>query len=63
LELNGIMLKLLDTHMDVLLISALGGFFLFGVGYMVTQDLIRDQDRYNTCIEAGKQYISGSCVE
>jgi site-specific DNA-methyltransferase (adenine-specific) len=27
------------------------------------EDRIRNQDRYNTCVEAGKQYISGSCVE
>ncbi len=63
MELNGIMLNLLDNHMDVLLIVALCGLFLFGFGYMVTQDEIRSQDRYNTCIEAGKQYISGNCME
>lgn len=57
------MLKLLDNHMDVLLIVTLCGLFVFGVGYMITQDTIRSQARYNTCIEAGKQYISGSCVE
>jgi hypothetical protein len=57
------MLNLLDNHMDVLLIVALCGLFLFGVGYMITQDEIRDQDRYNICIEAGKQYISGNCME
>jgi len=57
------MLEFLDNHTDVLVIAALGGFFLFGVGYMATQDMIQSQDRYNTCIEAGKQYISGSCVE
>ena len=57
------MLKLLDNHMDAILIVAFGGLVLFGVGYMITQETIRDQARYNTCIEAGKQYISGSCVE
>jgi hypothetical protein len=49
--------------MDAILAFAAGGFFLVGIGYMVTQETIRDQARYNTCIEAGKQYISGSCVE
>lgn len=57
------MLKLLDNHMDAILVVAAGVLFLFGIGYMVTQETIRDQARYNTCIEAGKQYISGSCVE
>ena len=57
------MLKLLDNHMDVILIVALGGFFLFGVGYMITQDTIQSQARYTTCIEAGNQYIQGSCVK
>ena len=57
------MLKLLDNHMDAILAFAAGGLILFGIGYMVTQETIRDQARYNTCIEAGKQYISGSCVE
>lgn len=57
------MLELLDNHLPTILIVALGGFFLFGVGYMITQSEIQSQFRYTTCIEAGKQYIHGSCVK
>lgn len=57
------MLKLLDNHLPTILMVALGGLFLFGVGYMMHQDQIQSQARYTTCIEAGKQYIYGSCVK
>lgn len=57
------MLKLLDNHLTTILLVALAGFFLFGMGYMINQDTKRTEARYAICIEAGKQYIQGSCVE
>lgn len=57
------MLEILDNHLSAILMVVLGGFFLFGVGYMINQDQIQSQARYTTCVEAGKQYIQGSCVK
>ena len=44
-------------------------FFVFmlvlfiGSGYMIQQDMIRQERSYNACISAGNQYISGDCVK
>lgn len=57
------MLKLLDNHLTTILLVALAGFFLFGISYMINQDTKRSEARFAICIEAGKQYIQGSCVE
>lgn len=57
------MLKLLNNHLPTILMVALGGFFLFGIGYMITQAEIQSEARFTTCVEAGKQYIQGSCVK
>ena len=49
---------------DILPLSfvALIAFFLWGVGYMVVQDMRQTDMMNERCIAADKQWIQGSCV-
>ena len=57
------MLKILDYHLEGILITIGVLVFMVGLGYLITTDMNQSQVRYNICIEAGKQYILGSCVK
>lgn len=41
---------------------ALIAFFLWGVGYMVMQDIRHTNTMYEKCIAADKQWVQGNCV-
>lgn len=42
----------------------LGGTILFyGLGVLIHKDLEQDQVRYEQCIAADKQWVTGSCVK
>lgn len=49
---------------DILPLSfvALIAFFLWGVGYMIVQDMRHKDTMYEKCIAADKQWVKGSCV-
>ena len=42
---------------------ALIAFFLWGVGYMFTQEIKQNDMMYEACIAADKQWIEGNCVK
>lgn len=49
---------------DILPLSfvALIAFFLWGIGYVITQEMKRTDAMYEACIAADKQWVKGSCV-
>ena len=57
------MLKILDYHLEGILITIGVLVFIVGLGYLIITEMNTSQARYNTCIEAGNQYILGSCVK
>lgn len=52
----------IEFHLDAILFAACTIFFMWGVGYLITKDMANEERAYNTCIEAGKQFIEGNCV-
>lgn len=46
---------------EIVMVS-LVAIFLFACGYLITQDMAQQERQYNFCINAGKQYIKGTCV-
>lgn len=56
------MFKIIDYHLDAILICITTIFFMWGIGYLITKDMANSERAYNTCIEAGKQFIEGNCV-
>ena len=42
---------------------ALAAFAIWGIGYSIQSSEVNAQERYKLCIDAGKQYVEGSCVE
>lgn len=60
------MIKVLDNLVDQLpwiLLTIAAMFFLWGLGYLITLDTQQSVEYKQQCIEAGMQYISGSCVK
>lgn len=60
------MIKVLDNLIDQLpwiLLTIAAMFFLWGLGYLITLDTRQSVEYKQQCIEAGMQYISGSCVK
>lgn len=60
------MIKLLSDLIDQLpaiLVTITVLFFLWGIGYLITADVERVTEFKHQCIEAGLQYINGSCVK
>lgn len=56
------MSKLLD-HTAEILVAGVIIFFLWGIGYLVTLDIQHGVEFRGKCIEAGMQYLDGSCVK
>ena len=56
------MKRILEEHLPVILWSIVILVFLVGVGYLIKSDIANDELRYKSCIEAGKQYVLGSCI-
>lgn len=46
---------------EILLFLTVALFFV-GMGYMIVQDSAQKERLYNVCIQSGKQYIKGTCV-
>lgn len=46
-----------------LALVSLVALFLIGSGYLITQDMASQERQYNICINAGNQYIHGTCVK
>jgi hypothetical protein len=57
------MLKILDYHLEGILITIGVLVFMVGLGYLITTDMNHSAQRAIACIEAGNQYISGDCVK
>lgn len=47
----------------ILALLALAGFFLWGLGNLILNDMETGQVRYEQCIAADKQWIKWSCVK
>lgn len=45
-----------------LAIVALTAFIFYGVGQMIFSDMEKTQARFEQCIAADKQWVSGACV-
>lgn len=56
-------MKISEDIIPAILFFLLVVFFFGGVGYMIQSAEARLERTYNTCIEAGFQYISGDCVK
>lgn len=60
------MIKVLDNLIDQLpwiLLTIAALFFMWGLGYLVVNDMATDKEYKQQCIAAGMQYVSGSCVK
>ena len=57
------MLKILDNHLEGILITTFALVFTVGTGYLITTDMNHAAQRAIVCIENGNQYISGDCVK
>jgi hypothetical protein len=55
-------MKLVDYTVEIL-VATVAIFFLWGIEYMIQIDQTRQFEFKQQCIEAGMQYISGSCVK
>lgn len=42
---------------------ALGAFFIWGIGYLIMQEMKQTDMMYEACIAADKQWIKGNCVK
>ena len=38
-------------------------FFIYGLGQVIFADMEKSQARYEQCLAADKQWVSGSCVK
>jgi hypothetical protein len=56
------MKRILEQYLTEILVSIVILVFLVGVGYLIKSDIANDELRYKSCIEAGKQYVLGSCI-
>ena len=52
----------MSEHVPGLIISSLAAFFLWGIGYLITQDNNRAFTFKQQCIESGMQYVNGDCI-
>ena len=56
------MKEIIHWHATEFLIALVVLVFIVVIGYLITLDLANDEQAYNTCISAGKQYVLGSCI-
>ena len=54
---------ILRWHLDAILFFIAVLIILYGIGILISNDMAKTERQFNACIEAGKQYVSGSCVE
>jgi len=55
-------MKLVDYTTEIL-VATVAIFFMWGLGYIVINDMAESREFKQQCIESGMQYISGSCVK
>lgn len=56
-------MRAIGDNIVELSVVALAAFAISGIGYMLHSSEVNKQERYKLCIDAGKQYVEGSCVE
>ena len=56
------MKEIIHWHATEFLIALVVLVFIVVIGYLIKLDLANDEQSYNTCISAGKQYVLGSCI-
>ncbi len=47
---------------ESIIVCLLAAFFLWGIGYLITQDANRLLTFKQQCIESGMQYMNGDCI-
>jgi len=57
------MFKTLSNASEWRLIDLLFFILTFIVVFTGVAELSKEERKYNTCVEAGKQYINGNCVK
>ena len=55
-------MKVIGDNIVELSFMALVAFFIWGIGYMIAQEMKRTDAMYEACIAADKQWIKGNCV-
>ncbi len=53
----------LIDQIPAILLAACAIFFMWGLGYIVINDMAESREFKQQCIESGMQYVSGSCVK
>lgn len=53
----------LRWHLDAILFFIAILIILYGIGILISNDMAKTERQFNACIESGKQYVGGSCVE
>jgi hypothetical protein len=54
---------ILRWHLDAILFFIFVVFVVYGIGQLISNDMAKTERQFNACIESGKQYVNGSCVE
>ena len=57
------MLKDIGDNIVELALIFMVCFFLFGLGWLINSDENRKLVKYDQCIAAGMQYVSGDCMK
>ena len=52
----------MKLYIPEILVFLTVSLFLVGMGYMILQDEAQKEREYNTCVQSGKQYIKGTCI-
>jgi hypothetical protein len=54
---------ILRWHLDAILFFIVVILIVLGIGKLISSDMAKTERQFNACVESGKQYVSGSCVE
>ena len=54
---------ILRWHLDAILFFIVVILIVYGIGSLISNDMAKTERQFNACIESGKQYVGGSCVE
>lgn len=56
-------MRAIGDNIVELSLVALAAFAVCAIVYLIHSSEVSAQERYKLCIDAGKQYVEGSCVE
>ena len=56
-------MRAIGDHIVELSVIALIAFFVWGIGYLIVQEMKQTDAMYEACIAADKQWIKGNCVK